>query len=174
MKKALTISGRVELSREEITKAIIKFLKETENLATEKVVYEIDAKSGGVPMFTGVVAYVHQAQEQDEVPQFGKERKETVKPTYANRPNWGIGSALSDILNPGLPLTFQSIWMDVKDQFPKLTQKNLQKYLLKKEMTKFEVTYYKERGVKMFQKTEMYVKKDLQDHISPLQISNPN
>mgnify|MGYP000721059229 CR=1 FL=1 len=103
MKKSLTITGRVELSREEITKGIIKFLKEDHQLAAEKIVYElVDEASNTVKgQLRGAVIYVHQDTQDESVPKFGIEPKETRKspsePVF--RRNVGVNGTIRSILN---------------------------------------------------------------------------
>ena len=103
MKKSLTITGRVELTRDEITKGIVKFLREDHQLATEKIVYELVDESGNTVkgQLRGAVIYVHQDTQDESVPKFGIEPKKTrdspSEPVF--RRNIGVNDTIRSILN---------------------------------------------------------------------------
>lgn len=154
MKKALSITGRVELTRQEITKAIASFLIQTEQLTLEKVIYEVKSDN-----LEGAVVYVHQAHT-DDVPKFELPKKEKhVFTKKFTRPNRGVGELLHDILNDGLTHSFNEIAEDVSRDFPKCTTNQLRRYLRREKMVGFRVFYIKHSDE--YQKYEVYVKSNV-------------
>lgn len=105
MKKSLTISGRVELTREEISRGISKFLRDEHGLSSERIIYEIkDAQGNDIPgaQLIGAVIYVRQCpQDSSDVPKFGSDPKKTRNsPTeQVTRRNIGVNDTIRSILN---------------------------------------------------------------------------
>lgn len=142
MKKSLTITGRVELTREEISKDIIKFLREEHQLATEKIVYEIkDSEGKDIPgaHLVGAVVYVHQSTQDSSIPKFGIEPKKTRQsPTEEiTRRNMGVNDTIRSILNNAYKartanqatVTFAQLLKDVIFQHQGMDEQKLRVYL---------------------------------------------
>lgn len=144
MKKSLTVSGRVELTREEITKGIVKFLREEHDLATEKVVYEIkDSHGNGIidSQLFGAVIYVHQSTQDESVPRFGLEpKKKRESPTeIVTRRNIGVNDTIRSILNQvyedrklgtqQVTVNFDALLKDVVFQHQGMDEQKLRVYL---------------------------------------------
>ena len=143
MKKSLTITGRVELTHDEITKGIAKFLKDEHGLEMEKLVYEI-IDDAGLPFpkakLSGVVAYVHQTADED-VPRFGKEpKKERNSPTEEiTRRNMGVNDTIRAVLNQafkkrvntnmGVTVLFRTLLDEIVFQHPGMDEEKLRVYL---------------------------------------------
>lgn len=138
MKQDLVLSGRVELTRHEITLAINEFLKNRQ-LAGSKTVYLVEKDS-----IKGAVIDVQKSLAQDETIPFFPDLK--VKEERNGKDGWrkkniGLFAFLRDLFSEkrkgGIrKLSFDDLFIETKASFPNITEKNLKVYLYDKRQLK--------------------------------------
>lgn len=130
MKQALMISGRVELSRHEITLAIKDWLARTYNLLVTKSVYVVEKET--VQM---AVVEVKQATTDASIPNFTVATKQDRDGAEGYRKaNMGIFNFLREYLEDekkkkNKTIELKDLLKVVKDFYPKMDDKRLHMYL---------------------------------------------
>lgn len=132
MKKNLKISGKVLFERADIIKMITEVLQATEDLQLERIV-PVD-ENGEAVKVDSFICYVHQTKS-DEIPdKYDPAKAREVKKGF-ERPNRGLSKALKEIFASEGVLQIDYILSELKEQFPRLTKKQLRLYLTRSEMT---------------------------------------
>ncbi len=137
MKSVLNITGRVELSREEVTIAIFEWLKRNHPYKPTKVVYLPSTEK-----FVGCVIEVTQeeAEQSFDIPKFGKEpKKERENDGGFTRRNIGVFDTIRSILNDAFKgkekdqahaiVKFEDILKEVIFQHPGMDKQKMGVYL---------------------------------------------
>lgn len=135
MEQNLTLTGRVRLSRKEISTAINEWLGKTKKLQSKRFVYEIDENK-----MKGVVVDVYQELGTDDVPEIGGKLETKKEPQKRNaragftRKNVGIFRHLRELFDEqkkegNLTMDFETIFEDVKNHFPTMNRTKLNVYL---------------------------------------------
>ena len=137
MKQYITTVGRVELDHQEITIAILEYLKNHHNYKGSKVVYLPSNER-----FEGAVVEVKQ-EYKEEVPQFGKEKQTKIMPQGIVKKNIGVYDTIRALLNETFDkfdkadfisgrkctMKFDDIYSIVKDLHPGMDERKLYIYL---------------------------------------------
>lgn len=130
MKTALSISGRVELTRQEVSIAIAEYLKKHHTYKAIKTVYLPSNDN-----FVGAVVEVIQATATDNIPEFKvKEKSKRNQKRGYVRKNMGIFDTIRDIIAHARKLeekhlSLEYLFKEVKFFHQELEQKVLQSYL---------------------------------------------
>jgi len=130
MKQALTISGRVELSRHEITLAIKDWLAKTYNLLVTKSVYVVEDKT-----MQRAVVEVKQATADNSIPNFTMPIKQERNASEGyTKANMGIFAFLREYLEDERKkkvktIDLKELLKQVRDFYPKMDDKRLHMYL---------------------------------------------
>lgn len=138
MERNLTLSGKVKLTRKELSMAVHDYLKNQNlNLKSKRLIYDVDGKKN---VLNGVVIDVYQEIESDDIPDIGgkmiepKESKQrNVKPGW-KRKNVGIFKHLRELFDQqkktgNKAMDFTTVFEDVKANFPTMNKKRLDVYL---------------------------------------------
>lgn len=133
MKEFLTLSGRIELSRQEVTIALKEWVEKTRKLDVTKTVY--------LGEFKGAVMEVSQVSGDSTIPEFkAPEPKELRKNKGGfKRQNTGIFAFLKEYFDDlrkqkKAQVSLEVVFKDVKDLFPKMTERRLKLYLYDKRI----------------------------------------
>lgn len=136
MKSTLSITGRVELSREEVTQAVFEWLKKHHPYKPTKAVYLPSNER-----FEGVVIEVTQSEEVQDttIQKFGKDpKKERLNEGGFTRRNIGVYDTIRDLLNDAYKakgdqqyavVKFDQISKDVIDLHPGMDTQKMGVYL---------------------------------------------
>lgn len=143
MKTNLNITGRVELSRQEISQAIIEYLEKHHNYKSEKVVYECEDYGAGHTIVNAVVeikgAATNVAQKIHDY-HIEQPKTKTQASGYA-RVNIGVFDTIRSLLNEEFvkrgrknptDISFDSLFDDVVGLHPSMTPEKLKIYLCDK------------------------------------------
>lgn len=138
MKKQLTVTGKVSLSREEITKLIDAHLKQQESLGVVKAIFPSN--------FDEVVVEVRGNNiVGDQISTtFDRPLLQSQGGNRYIRPNYGIGKFLKTrVFQNGERKEFTEIYAIVHRTFPNMTPELLANYLPKNGIKQVEVGVYK-------------------------------
>lgn len=132
MKQELTVSGRIELTRQELTQVVKDFIANKHKLNVTRAIYLSDSKDA----MKGVVLDVVQ-EPQEKLPHKFPEKKMIVKRKAkggSKRINKGIFPFLREYFDDCRKrkvkiLKFGDLYKDVRDLFPHMEEKRLSLYL---------------------------------------------
>lgn len=150
MKKNLKITGKVLFERKDFVKMVAEVLHATEDLQLERVI-PIDANGNPVEL-ESLICYVHQIKSEEIPDKFDPPKTINMKKGFT-RPNRGLGKVLKELFSTEGVYHIDDIWKATRDDFPKLTKKELRKYLAQPAMTgaKLEIDgneYWNPNGTK--------------------------
>lgn len=132
MKKDLKISGKIELTRQEVVQIIAEYVKENHGLQLEKAV---SVNKDEQPIdFENLICYVHQADKELITKKYDPPQKHKVPIGIITRPNYGIGPFLRELLDDEKIWGLSELLKECRqDKFKDLTVDQLEVFLRRKD-----------------------------------------
>ncbi len=144
MKKTVTITGRVELTRQEVSQAIFEYLEAHHNIKSRSIVYTPIEDT-----FSGAICEISESID-DGAHEFPKlHQKQTRDSSKGHtRPNTGLTVNIKELIDDARrrgvqQLTTNIIFRELREDFPQLTKERLKMYLHDKRQ--FKDTKYSSR-----------------------------